>query len=84
MGARAGLDVFQKRQIFCPCWDSNPRSLSPWPSCYTVYAIPVSRVNPFKYMKQYVRGSLTLSGSEFCPQTLFRRIFKNTQRLYKQ
>ena len=38
--SRAGLDILEKRKIYCPCWDLNPRMSSLQPSLYTDYATP--------------------------------------------
>jgi hypothetical protein len=39
MDHRAAMDVVEKRQISCPCWDSNLGPFSQWPSRYTDCAI---------------------------------------------
>jgi hypothetical protein len=39
VGPRASLDDLEKRTISCPCQDSNPGLLSPYPSYYTDYAV---------------------------------------------
>jgi hypothetical protein len=37
VGSRASLDILEKRKIFCPCQDSNPRPSSPQCRCYANY-----------------------------------------------
>ena len=39
IGRRVNLDVLEQRKFSCPCWDSNPGSSSPYPSCYADYTI---------------------------------------------
>lgn len=36
----SGLDVLQKRKIFCLCWDSSVSSFSMWPGDCTDYVMP--------------------------------------------
>ena len=40
MGAGAGMDVLEKRMVFCSCQDLNPRSSIVYPSHCTNYAAP--------------------------------------------
>jgi len=38
VGPGASLDVWEQRKNLCPCWDSNPRSSSLYPSNKTDYS----------------------------------------------
>ena len=41
MWSRAGMDILKKR-IPCPCWESPPRSSTPYHCYYTEYSFPIS------------------------------------------
>jgi len=46
VGPRIGLDTLEKRKIYFPCWDSNPRLPSLQPSHYKDYGISYAVLHP--------------------------------------